>query len=127
MTTKFPTPNWSKLNGARLVSSDLYKAVQADIALAVEAARVTVPDGVRDYLDLLIGPISKDSDLYHLKVAARRLLESLTAEAKAAPVEKRCETCAANREVAEDAQECLRRQRDMPWTNENYHCWKAKP
>lgn len=38
--------------------------------------RVPVPEDVRNYLDLLIGPLSEGSSDYHLKQSARRWLES---------------------------------------------------
>jgi len=92
-TKKFPTPTLDALLWNE--DKDVINAVQADIALAVEAARVTVPDDVRHSLTFLLNVISMETtDLEdHLHVA-RKWLESLAVAPKDAPVEKRCGTCA---------------------------------
>lgn len=82
MTTKFPTPNLDALyrdSDEKVWFKDAVKEAQADISLAVEAARVEVPEDVRKTLEAVL---KSDSVWFGLVetdelIKARRWLESL--------------------------------------------------
>lgn len=48
--------------------------------------------------------------------------EQLAALTAPESTDKRCGTCALDGK----RRECLQRQREMPWSDEDYHCWKAR-
>jgi hypothetical protein len=138
MTAKrFPTPSLDAVAAITTIPAMLHmemlRAIQADIALSVEAAR-TVPVETEIALTITIGlnmyqaACSRDSEEIR---AARKWLESLTVAPKEVPPEdKRCGTC-ANYGVT--TSECL-----LPMTGDKLievspefgrkcECWKAKP
>jgi len=100
MATKFPTPNLDAVFAeTEFRSAEEWKvrvalAVQADTTLAVESARVTVPENIRRYLLAVTAPPSEQSEVEDdrppILKASHTWLESLAVAPKTPPV---CEAC----------------------------------